>query len=63
MYNIRNEDHVREIIGDYSREMLEDSYVNLWFQFLKLKDKHSQYVSNVSWEHTARQQERSGGWM
>lgn len=63
MYNIRNEDHVREIIGDYSREMLEDSYVNLWFQFLKLKDKHSQYVSNVSWERTARQQERSGGWM
>lgn len=63
MYNIRNEDHVREIIGDYSREMLEDSYVNLWFQFLKLKDKHSQYVTDEGWERTARQQERSGGWM
>lgn len=45
------------------RGMLELAYIDLKRKYVNLKREHKQFVSNVGWERTARQQERSGGWM
>ncbi len=45
------------------RGMLELAYIDLKRKYVALKREHQQFVSNAGWERTARQQERSGGWM
>ena len=50
-------------IQECERGMLEMAYIDLLHSYRKLKKEYSDYRSNASWEGTARQQERSGGWM
>ena len=46
-----------------SREALELEFMDLVRKYRKTRKELSDLRTNVSWENTARQQERSGGWM
>lgn len=57
------DDLMMDWVQECERGMLELAYMDLLRSYRKLRKEHSEYVSNVGWERTMRQQERSGGWM
>lgn len=63
MYDPYDDEGLVEWVENTERGMLELAYMELVRKYITLKWEHKQLVSNVSWERTARQQERSGGWM
>lgn len=63
MYDPYDDEGLVEWLENISHARLELEFMNLMRKYVNLKRKHSEYVSNVGWERTARQQERSGGWM
>lgn len=63
MYDPYDDHGLVEWVELASREALELEFMELARKYVNLKREHKQFVSNVGWERTARQQERSGGWM
>lgn len=63
MYDPYDDEGFMFWLENTERGMLELAYIDLKRKYLELKREHSEYVSNVGWERTARRQERSGGWM
>lgn len=63
MYDPYDDHELVEWVENTERGMLELAFMGLVRKYITLKWEHKQLVSNVSWERTARQQERSGGWM
>ena len=63
MYDPYEDEGLMYWLQNTERGMLELAYLDLLVKYKNLKNKHSEYVSKTGWEKTARQQERSGGWM
>ena len=63
MYDPYDDEGLVEWVENTERGMLELAFMDLVREYVTLKRELKQLVSNVSWERTARQQERSGGWM
>ena len=63
MYDPYDDEVLVEWLENVSHARLELEFMDLMRKYVNLKRKHNEYVSNVGWERTARQQERSGGWM
>ena len=63
MYDPYDDEGLVEWLENADRARLELEFMNLMRKYINLKREHKQFVSNVGWERTARQQERSGGWM
>lgn len=63
MYDPYEDNRLMNEIAMLSREALEHEFVNLLIKHKQLQLKYQNFASEVSWERTARQQERSGGWM
>lgn len=63
MYNPYDDEGLVEWVENTERGMLELAFMDLVREYVILKRELKQLVSNVSWERTARQQERSGGCM
>lgn len=63
MYDPYDDEGLVEWLENADRARLELEFMDLMRKYINLKREHKQLVSNVGWERTARQQERSGGWM
>lgn len=63
MYDPYDDEGLVEWVENASHARLELEFMDLMRKYVNLKREHKQFVSNVGWERTARQQERSGGWM
>lgn len=63
MYDPYEDEGLMYWLQNTERGMLELAFLDLLVKHRALTTKHSEYVSKTSWEQTARQQERSGGWM
>jgi hypothetical protein len=63
MYDPYDDHELIEFVENCGRDRLEMEYMNLVRKYRNLSREHKQFISNVGWERTMRQQERSGGTM
>ena len=63
MYDPYDDGELVEWVELASREALELEFMNLVRKYRKVSKAYKDLQYNVGWERTARQQERSGGWM
>lgn len=54
---------LEEFLDSTDLETLKDNYRDLLMRYTDIRDKYNELSFMSSWERTARQQERSGGWM
>lgn len=63
MYDPYDDGELVEWVELASREALELEFMNLVRKYRRVSKAYKDLQYNTSWERTARQQERSGGWM
>ena len=63
MYDPYDDGVLVDWLENVSHARLEFEFMELARKYVNLRREHKQLVSNIGWERTARQQERSGGWM
>lgn len=63
MYDPYDDHELVEWVENASREALELEFMNLVRKYRKVSDEYKKHMYHTSWERTARQQERSGGWI
>jgi len=56
---MNNSETAERIVNDYSKEELVAYICSLYLDIKELDDR----ITDYGWAETARQQERSGGWM
>lgn len=63
MYDPYDDHELVEWLENAPREVLELEFMELARKYARVRKEYKEFRTNVSWERTARQQERSGGWM
>ena len=63
MHDPYDDEELVEWVESVSRETLEIEFMNLVQKYRKVSKAYKDLQYRSSWESTARQQKRSGGWM
>ena len=63
MYDPYDDEALVGWLQSASRETLEVNFMELVQKYRRVSKAYKDLAYNSTWERTARQQERSGGWM